>query len=217
MSNRTVLVSFAVFGLVVAACSGAVAEQLSGAEPGSALAPADGVLVPVDVMAEHSDTEIGHLDELVVPEAVAATEDHQASGHETEAVHPSTESSPAVIGTESFRTVEVKMSEFAFTPASVEVAAGESVKFVVANTGLVEHELRLSNAHRIEEHLASGHEGHGGGGHHEEADVFVTVAPGATAELLVTFPEDASLTEIACLIPGHYEAGMKAGVVYLEH
>ena len=115
------------------------------------------------------------------------------------------------------RTIEIIMTDLAFEPAMIEVSAGETIKFVAVNEGAIEHELRLSNAHRIEEHLASGHEDHEGeGGHHEEGgDQLVLVAAGETGELTITFPEDQTLyTEIACLIPGHYEAGMKGTVAY---
>ena len=38
-----------------------------------------------------------------------------------------------------------------------------------------------------------------------------------TTELVVVFPEDTSLyTEIACLLPGHYEAGMKGDIEYSD-
>ena len=39
--------------------------------------------------------------------------------------------------------------------------------------------------------------------------MFIVVKPGETAEMMMTFPEDTTLyTEMACLLPGHYEAGM---------
>ena len=69
-------------------------------------------------------------------------------------------------------------------------------------------------------HIASGHEDHaddpGDGGHHsEDGDIMIELEPGAVGELIVTFPTDTSVfTEVACLIPGHYEGGMKAPVDY---
>lgn len=113
------------------------------------------------------------------------------------------------------RLITVEMSEFSFSPPSIEVSGGETVTFMIKNTGLIEHEFRLSNAHRIEEHIASGHADHEEGaaaGHHDEAgDVVVLVAPGDSAQLTFQFPDDATIyTDVACLIPGHYEAGMHA-------
>lgn len=76
------------------------------------------------------------------------------------------------------------MDEFTFSQDTLEVHAGQSVKFVFHNAGLIAHEFRLSNAHRIEEHIASGHEDHdegGEGGHHEEyADLFILLDAGET-------------------------------------
>lgn len=123
--------------------------------------------------------------------------------------------------------VEVVLSEFAFEPGSFEVAAGETVTFVVTNTGVVEHELRLSNTTRIEEHLEGGHAdddhdeaaGEESDADHDDEvgsdveaeDVFLLLDPGETGELTFTAPDDRSLyTEVVCLVPGHYEAGMKA-------
>ena len=127
--------------------------------------------------------------------------------------------SDAVTASAGEDAIEVVLSEFAFEPGSFEVAPGETVTFLVTNTGVVEHELRLSNAARIEEHLEAGHadDDHDGVvGEEAEADeeaedVLVLLEPGETGELTFTAPEDRSLyTEVVCLVPGHYEAGMKA-------
>ena len=123
---------------------------------------------------------------------------------------------------EADRTIEVTMTEFAFDVDPVEVAAGETIEFVVINAGVVPHEFRLSNAHRIEEHMASGHEGHADAGedaadegHHQDGDVVLMLEAGETATLVATFPEDVTMfTEVACLLPGHYEAGMHTDVAY---
>jgi uncharacterized cupredoxin-like copper-binding protein len=120
------------------------------------------------------------------------------------------------------RTIEVTMTEFAFGVDPVEIVAGETIEFVVINAGVVPHEFRLSNAHRIEEHMASRHEGHGDGGdgatdegHHQDGDVVLTLEAGETSTLVATFPEDVTMfTEVACLLPGHYEAGMHTDIAY---
>ena len=120
---------------------------------------------------------------------------------------------------DSDRTVDIVMTDYAFEPEQLEVSAGETIRFVVVNEGAVDHEFRLSNAHRIEEHLASGHADHDDeGGHHgEDGDVFIVLEPGQAGELVVTFPEDTTVyTETACLLPGHYEAGMKGTINYTD-
>lgn len=140
--------------------------------------------------------------------------DHEDEGHGDEG-HEDDGHDDDQMG--DIRTIEVTMTEFAFAPDSVDVSAGETVRFLVTNEGVIEHELRLSNEHRIEEHLASGHEDHGGDGHHSEGgDVLVLVAAGETAELVVEFSDDTTVyTMMACLIPGHYEAGMLGALDYV--
>ncbi len=136
---------------------------------------------------------------------------------------------------EADRAIEVSMTEFAFAVDSLEVAAGETIEFVVTNAGVVPHEFRLSNADRIDDHIASGHEDHmddgmdddgmDGGmddgdeaeaeGHLEDGDIVMLLEAGETATVTVTFPDDTTLfTELACLIPGHYEAGMHTEIAY---
>ena len=120
------------------------------------------------------------------------------------------------------RTVEVLMTEFAFDVNPFEVTAGETIEFIVTNAGVIEHEFRVSNEHRIEEHLASGHDDHddddeasGEGGHEETGDFVLLLDAGETGSIVVTFPEDIALfTDVVCLLPGHYEAGMAADVRY---
>lgn len=109
------------------------------------------------------------------------------------------------------------MTELEFSALEFPVSAGETIRFEVINEGLIEHEFRLSNTHRIEEHIAAGHADHNeeGGSHHEDIDIILLLQPGETGEVTFTFPEDTTLfNEVACLLPGHYEAGMKASIVY---
>ena len=44
------------------------------------------------------------------------------------------------------RTVEVEMTDIAFTPKSLDVKAGETVRFVLVNKGQLLHEFNLGNA-----------------------------------------------------------------------
>ena len=121
--------------------------------------------------------------------------------------------------TNADRVVEIVMTDFAFDADPLQVAPGETIEFVVVNAGVVIHEFRLSNAHRIEEHLNDGHDDHNDNaaadGHHENGDVVLTLEAGETGTMAVTFPEHTDLfTEVACLLPGHYEAGMHSGIAY---
>jgi uncharacterized cupredoxin-like copper-binding protein len=206
-ANRSILMklalAFAVM-LIAAACGDTVAVHEEGHDEGE---------------WDFTTTtlgEAGHAADEV--HAEDATHSEEEEGHSEDEAEEAADAD---------RVVNVTMSEFAFDPAIV-VTAGETVTFVVTNAGVVEHEFRISNAHRIEEHIASGHEDHdeGGdmdddmdmdeGGHHEEnADVMIMVPAGETGEVTVTFPDDTTLyTDVACLIPGHYEAGMHAELSY---
>ncbi|MCH7845983.1 MAG: hypothetical protein IH850_09160 [Acidobacteria bacterium] len=122
---------------------------------------------------------------------------------------------------EADRAIEISMTEFAFGVDSLEVAAGETIEFVVTNAGVVPHEFRLSNAQRIEDHIASGHEGHIDNGTDDgdeaeaDGDIVMLLEAGETSTIVVTFPDDTTLfTELVCLIPGHYEAGMHTEIAY---
>ncbi len=107
------------------------------------------------------------------------------------------------------RTVEIAMTDIAFTPAAVTVARGETVTFRFTNNGKLKHDAFLGDAAAQAEHekemgAGGGHGGHGG-------DDAITVDPGKTGTLTHTF-EEAGTTEIGCHEPGHYAAGMKVVV-----
>lgn len=194
------LASLLVAALVLAACGGAEPAATTDAQRSAT----EGNEAPATTTTavhedEHTETTHGHDEE--------GEDDHEDGSHVDDA--------------DADVVVEVVMDEFAFSPESIEVHAGQTVKFVVHNEGQVEHEFRLSNGHRIEEHIASGHadheEGSEGGHHGEDADMFVLVDAGATGELVVTFPEDTSIfADIACLLPGHFEAGMVGSIEYSD-
>lgn len=114
----------------------------------------------------------------------------------------------------ALRTVEVIMTEMAFEPAGFRVAAGETVQFVLRNQGAVEHEFRLTTMHAAEEHIASGHEGHDDEGGHSHDEMSVVVQPGAVTVFVANFEEAGAFDIVACLLPGHFEAGMHAPLSY---
>jgi uncharacterized cupredoxin-like copper-binding protein len=109
--------------------------------------------------------------------------------------------------------VEVDMTDsMRFTPAEVSVQQGETVRFVVKNSGAVKHELVIGSLKELKEHAAMmikmpGME-------HAE-DNMVTVAPGKTGEVVWRFTQ-AGKVDFACLQPGHYDAGMKGLVTVAQ-
>jgi uncharacterized cupredoxin-like copper-binding protein len=121
------------------------------------------------------------------------------------------------------RTVEVTLQDIAFEPKSLDVKAGETVRFVLVNKGRLLHEFNLGDAAMHAAHQkemlqmqASGmltatgmgkmdHSAMGGMKHDDPNSVLVE--PGKTAELTWTFTKTTGL-EFACNLPGHYQAGM---------
>lgn len=103
------------------------------------------------------------------------------------------------------RTIEISaLDELAFDPASVEVAVGETVRFVVTNEGSAEHEFIVGNAE-----LQMEHEGQMAGGHDGADSGYpaLTLEPGQTMEATVTFDEPGQLL-YGCHVPGHFDGGM---------
>jgi uncharacterized cupredoxin-like copper-binding protein len=111
------------------------------------------------------------------------------------------------------RTIEVTMSEdgsgMRFTPDRVTVHAGEQIRFVLRNEGQLAHEFVLGSRTENREHAAMMAEMPDM--KHSDANA-ATVAPGQTASLLWRFSHKGDF-EFACLIPGHYEAGMHGEAV----
>jgi uncharacterized cupredoxin-like copper-binding protein len=112
-----------------------------------------------------------------------------------------------------FRTVEVVMSErngvMVYAPSEVDVKTGEQVKFVIRNAGALRHEFHLASvqqnaSHRIEMQKNPEME-------HDDPNA-KTVEPGQSAEIIWKFSKPGEF-EFACLIPGHYEAGMHGKVI----
>lgn len=113
-------------------------------------------------------------------------------------------------GDDPQRRVEIEATDFAFAPDLVAASAGQTIEFVVTNSGDNEHEFRVTDQADIDAHIAGGHEEHMG---HDMGDMgetpMLVLQPGETATLTVTFPDDpTAFTRFVCLIPGHYEAGM---------
>ena len=112
------------------------------------------------------------------------------------------------------RTVEVTMTETAdarmlYQPDRIEVKRGEQVRFVLKNVGKVDHEFMLDSVvnnakHKKEMEKNPDME-------HDDPNG-KRLAPGQTAEMVWRFSKGGTF-EFACLIPGHYESGMKGAAI----
>lgn len=120
------------------------------------------------------------------------------------------------------RTIIVEMDEMSFSPETIEVAPGETIRFQVVNVGRAVHEFNIGtnetwNGHRDEMRTMM-REGmmtmrsinHDrmmeAGMMHDDANS-VLLEPGDTGEVIWTFPEGGEIG-FACNVPGHREAGM---------
>lgn len=98
-------------------------------------------------------------------------------------------------------TVEITLSEFSVDSSVTTFQVGTTYSFEITNAGTLAHELVLEGAGVVDEPLESdGREGEVG-----EDDL----PPGASATLDWTF-DTAGDYQMACHVPGHYEAGMVA-------
>ena len=103
------------------------------------------------------------------------------------------------------RTVEFSMTDnMRFTPDRLEVGEGETVRIVVKNAGAVLHEFVLGTRAVLDEHAAL--MARFPGMEHDEP-YMTHVPPGKTGEIVWTFNR-AGEFDFACLIAGHYQAGM---------
>jgi uncharacterized cupredoxin-like copper-binding protein len=103
------------------------------------------------------------------------------------------------------RTIELDMSDaMRFSPAELVVKQGETVRFRLKNSGKVMHEMVLGTMQELKEHAEAMRQHPGM--HHAEANM-VHVSPGKTGTLVWQFA-NAGEFHYACLVPGHFEAGM---------
>jgi uncharacterized cupredoxin-like copper-binding protein len=107
------------------------------------------------------------------------------------------------------RTVEVEASDnMRFTPDVITVKRGETIEFVVKNTGKLAHEFVLGDAKELAEHAALMRR-YPDMEHDDPNEL--RMAPGSTGKLIWKFAHPGTVG-FACLIPGHYEAGMKGQI-----
>jgi uncharacterized cupredoxin-like copper-binding protein len=112
------------------------------------------------------------------------------------------------------RTIEVSMKEtddakMLFEPNQVEIKRGEQVKFVLKNVGKVDHEFMLDSVQNNAKHKVAMEQNPDM--EHDDPNGR-RLAPAGSSEIVWRFTK-AGTFEFACLIPGHYESGMKGTVV----
>ncbi len=108
------------------------------------------------------------------------------------------------------RTITLTMTDtMRFTPDVINVKQGETVKIVVKNSGAMLHEMVMGTAKELADHAAlmlkfPDME-------HSEP-YMVHVPPGKTGQMIWTFNRAGNF-DFACLMAGHYQAGMVGKII----
>lgn len=107
------------------------------------------------------------------------------------------------------RTIDISGHDtMRYSPSRITVRQGETVRFVVANRGKVFHEAVLGTIDELKEH-AEWMKKHPTMEH--DAPYMVHLPPGKKGEIVWQFTKAGDFY-FACLIPGHFEAGMVASI-----
>jgi uncharacterized cupredoxin-like copper-binding protein len=93
-----------------------------------------------------------------------------------------------------------------YAPAKLTVKSGQTVRFIITNAGKLKHEFAIGDAEEQRQHAEMMKRIPAMTYEHGNA---VSLEPGVTKELVWQFGKPGTF-EIACHIPGHYEAGMHA-------
>ena len=107
------------------------------------------------------------------------------------------------------RTIDIRMGDdMRFTPGSLQFREGETVRLRVRNEGAVMHEFVIGTDDALAKHAAlmvrfpdMAH----------DEPYMAHVPPGETGEIIWTFNRAGRLA-FACLINGHYQAGMRGTI-----
>lgn len=107
------------------------------------------------------------------------------------------------------QTVDIEMNDsMRFIPDQLTVKQGETIRFQVKNIGQKKHEFVLGTQKELEEHNKLMQKFPGM--EHDDANM-ISVAPGQTGEVIWHFTKTGKVN-FACLLPGHFDAGMKGEI-----
>jgi uncharacterized cupredoxin-like copper-binding protein len=111
------------------------------------------------------------------------------------------------------RTINVDMGDnMRFTPSLIKVKTGETIRFIVKNSGQLHHELVIGDIKALQAHAEMMRKMPDM--QHKETNM-VSLDHGQTGTIIWKFEQTANI-DFACLIPGHWEAGMM-GVIEVNH
>ncbi len=108
------------------------------------------------------------------------------------------------------RTIHIAMGDdMRFKPDRIEVREGETVRLAIRNSGKMLHELVIGTAKELDEHAVLMQKFPGM--EHDEP-YMAHVAAGKQGAIVWTFNR-AGEFDFACLIAGHYQAGMRGKII----
>lgn len=108
------------------------------------------------------------------------------------------------------RTIKIKaMDTMRYDQNEIQVKAGETIRFIVTNTGNLAHEFSIGDVNEQKEHADMMKQMPNM--KHEDPNT-LSLKPKETGEIIWKFKKSSDI-EIACHVAGHYEAGMKANVL----
>lgn len=103
------------------------------------------------------------------------------------------------------RTITFHMSDkMRFDPSQITVKQGETIRFIARNNGKIMHEMVIGTMKDLKEHAEQMKKFPGM--EHDEP-YMAHVAPGKSEEIIWQFTK-AGEFDFACLIAGHFDAGM---------
>ena len=113
-------------------------------------------------------------------------------------------------GLEITRTIEVTMTDqMRFTPDLIKVRKGDVIRFVHTNSGNLMHEFVLGTPESLDQHAEMMKKFPG----MEHSEPYMAhVPPKQKGEVVWKFSQPGRFA-FGCLIPGHYDAGMKGTVI----
>jgi uncharacterized cupredoxin-like copper-binding protein len=108
------------------------------------------------------------------------------------------------------RTIEIRMTDdMRFAPQQLQIKRGETVRLVAVNAGKVLHEIVIGTPQELKAHAEMMKKFPNM--EHDEP-YMAHVDPGKSADMVWLFNR-AGEFDFACLIPGHYQAGMVGKII----
>ncbi len=108
------------------------------------------------------------------------------------------------------RTIELKMTDqMRFEPAEIRVRRNETVRLIVINAGQIKHEIQIGDRKSITAHLE---EMKKNPEMEHDDDHAKTVKAGGREDVVWQFTQLGDFV-YGCLMPGHYEQGMRGRIV----